>query len=258
MSMLKAKQRQTLKRTSSCPDMHQILEIVAAKNKNYYPNHPEEEELSGKSNIKTIDEVSADDAAGDETMIQDDSCAAKAVNASVQTDEFLVSPYEHLFPFVIPQWIPNSAAADNSRKMPTGGDTPTPYLLLDHYVEAAYKSTGDQGGGIETDLGKLREEIALLHSQLLYERHRRETLGLRNRRLLGKTKSSRVLEEQNTSLVSLVFSLFFINQLHTYFRMIVCKSPPLKCPFCQSNLNNCAKRSIRVTKNIFSKNVSGT
>ena len=257
MSMLKAKQRQTLKRTSSCPDMHQILEIVAAKNKNYYPNHPEEEELSGKSNIKTIDEVSADDAAGDETMIQDDSCAAKAVNASVQTDEFLVSPYEHLFPFVIPQWIPNSAAADNSRKMPTG-DTPTPYLLLDHYVEAAYKSTGDQGGGIETDLGKLREEIALLHSQLLYERHRRETLGLRNRRLLGKTKSSRVLEEQNTSLVSLVFSLSFINQLYTYFRMIVCKSPPLKCPFCQSNLNNCAKRSIRVTKNIFSKNVSGT
>ena len=215
MSMLKAKQRQTLKRTSSCPDMHQILEIVAAKNKNYYPNHPEEEELSGKSNIKTIDEVSADDAAGDETMIQDDSCAAKAVNASVQTDEFLVSPYEHLFPFVIPQWIPNSAAADNSRKMPTG-DTPTPYLLLDHYVEAAYKSTGDQGGGIETDLGKLREEIALLHSQLLYERHRRETLGLRNRRLLGKTKSSRVLEEQNTSLVSLVFSLFFIkiNYIH--------------------------------------------
>ena len=40
----------------------------------------------------------------------------------------------------------------------------------------------------------------MLHNQLHYERHRREILGLRNRRLLGKTKSSRVLEEQNTSL----------------------------------------------------------
>ena len=34
----------------------------------------------------------------------------------------------------------------------------------------------------------------------MYERHRRETLGIRNRRLLGKTKSSRILEEANTAL----------------------------------------------------------
>jgi hypothetical protein len=47
----------------------------------------------------------------------------------------------------------------------------------------------------------LKEEVALLHSQLLFERHRRETLGMRNRRLLGKTRSSRILEEQNTALV---------------------------------------------------------
>jgi hypothetical protein len=31
----------------------------------------------------------------------------------------------------------------------------------------------------------LRDEIALLHSHLLYERQRREVLGARNRRLLG-------------------------------------------------------------------------
>ena len=35
---------------------------------------------------------------------------------------------------------------------------------------------------------------------MLYERHRRETLGIRNRRLLSKTKSSRILEEANTAL----------------------------------------------------------
>ena len=39
-----------------------------------------------------------------------------------------------------------------------------------------------------------------MHNQLFYERHRREVLGYRNRRLLGKTKSSRVLEEENASL----------------------------------------------------------
>ena len=37
-------------------------------------------------------------------------------------------------------------------------------------------------------------------SKVLYERHRRETLGIRNRRLLGKTKSSRILEEANAAL----------------------------------------------------------
>ena len=35
---------------------------------------------------------------------------------------------------------------------------------------------------------------------MLYERHRRETLGIRNRRLLSKTKSSRILEEANKAL----------------------------------------------------------
>lgn len=42
----------------------------------------------------------------------------------------------------------------------------------------------------------------MLHSQILYERHRREILGMRNRTLLGLTKKSRTLEEENTALVS--------------------------------------------------------
>ena len=47
--------------------------------------------------------------------------------------------------------------------------------------------------------------MTMLNQLMLFERHRRETLGLRNRRLLGKTKSSRILEEQNTALVRKVF-----------------------------------------------------
>jgi hypothetical protein len=38
----------------------------------------------------------------------------------------------------------------------------------------------------------LRDEIALLHSHLLYERQRREVLGARNRRLLGKAAATAI------------------------------------------------------------------
>jgi tuberous sclerosis protein 1 len=54
----------------------------------------------------------------------------------------------------------------------------------------------------ETENRILKAEVALLQSQLQFERHRREVLGVRNRRLLGKTRSSRILEEQNTALVN--------------------------------------------------------
>lgn len=49
----------------------------------------------------------------------------------------------------------------------------------------------------------LREEICLLRSLLLYDQHQRETIGVRNRRLLGKTRYSRILEEQNFALVKI-------------------------------------------------------
>ena len=47
-----------------------------------------------------------------------------------------------------------------------------------------------------------QNDLSLTHNLMLYERHRREILGNRNRRLLGKTKSSRILEEQNNALVT--------------------------------------------------------
>ena len=128
----------------------------------------------------------------------------KAANISVQTDEFLVSPYEHLFPFVLPQWMSNATESSNNQNGKSNERSENPYDILDQYVEAAYKSAQVDSNLVkltpEQEIKKLKDELALLHNQLHYERHRREILGLRNRRLLGKTKSSRVLEEQNTSL----------------------------------------------------------
>ena len=45
MSFMKARQKRTLKRTNSCPDWHEIEEIVAAKNK------PIAEEPNSKGNF---------------------------------------------------------------------------------------------------------------------------------------------------------------------------------------------------------------
>ena len=53
MSFMKARQKRTLKRTNSCPDWHEIEEIVAAKNK------PIIEESKSK--------YSTDDKAGNKT-----------------------------------------------------------------------------------------------------------------------------------------------------------------------------------------------
>ena len=56
-----------------------------------------------------LDDVHEDNENNDDTVIQDD----KAANVCVQTDEFLVSPYEHLFPFVLPQWMSCGAESKN-------------------------------------------------------------------------------------------------------------------------------------------------
>ena len=69
----------------------------------------------------------------------------KAANISVQTDEFLVSPYEHLFPFILPQWNSNNDKVPLSKESNNLGGraldhSENPYDILDQYVEAAYNS----------------------------------------------------------------------------------------------------------------------
>ncbi|XP_051529694.1 hamartin-like isoform X2 [Myxocyprinus asiaticus] len=50
------------------------------------------------------------------------------------------------------------------------------------------------------ELGMLRNQLLLLHNQLLYERHKREQHALRNRRLFGRIVNATALEEQNNSM----------------------------------------------------------
>ena len=54
----------------------------------------------------------------------------------------------------------------------------------------------------------LQGQVLLLHSHLLFERHKRELHAKRNRRLLGKIVKTTALEEQNAALVNYIESHF--------------------------------------------------
>ncbi|XP_067868193.1 TSC complex subunit 1b isoform X2 [Heterodontus francisci] len=57
------------------------------------------------------------------------------------------------------------------------------------------------GGSVPMDeLERLRNQLILLHNQLLYERYKREQHALRNRRLLRKILKATALEEQNLAM----------------------------------------------------------
>lgn len=51
------------------------------------------------------------------------------------------------------------------------------------------------------ELHTLRSQLLLLHSQLLYERYKREQHAVRNRRLLRRVINATALEEQNNAMV---------------------------------------------------------
>lgn len=105
-------------------------------------------------------------------------------SSGTQTDPSLnIFPYETLFPHALP-------LIGSSQLL--GKPLPPQQQLLENYIDsaAASYSTAD-----------LKTQLQILRSQLLFETGRRETLGARNRRLLGFTKNVRELEEQNLALV---------------------------------------------------------
>ncbi len=100
-------------------------------------------------------------------------------------------PYEHLFQHILPTVL--SPPVD-SRTLPS------PHVLLDLCL---IKSTSLHNASRKLDeISTLRNQGALLHGQLLFERHRREAHALRNRRLAGKCREMMTMEEKNISMVN--------------------------------------------------------
>lgn len=59
--------------------------------------------------------------------------------------------------------------------------------------------SGPAGG---EELQALRSQLLLMHSQLLYERFKRQQHAMRNRRLLRRVISATALEEQSVAMVT--------------------------------------------------------
>ena len=91
---------------------------------------------------------------------------------------------------------------------------PSPAHLLDKYLtlrvqthkrqlaiaEGSSTSQGLLNLTPAEDVDILKGQVQLLHSQLLYEKHRRELHSKRNRRLLGRIAKTTALEEQNCAM----------------------------------------------------------
>ncbi|XP_011314218.1 hamartin [Fopius arisanus] len=122
-----------------------------------------------------------------------------------QTSDLI--PYEHLLVGLLEQRHHEQQASKQSAESRL-----SPSSMLDRYIEACSRissSTGDKkrlrkkdddrDDWIE-DFGSDNPQLQMMQMQLLFERQRREVHAERNRRLLGKLRDSRALEEQNAAL----------------------------------------------------------
>lgn len=115
-------------------------------------------------------------------------------SSGTQTENIPFFSYEDLLPYALPSKL-GSAVAE---------PLPGPQRLLESYIQGAVNSRD------------LKSQVQLLRSQLLFETGRRETLGARNRRLLGHTKNMREQEEKILALVDqLNMAREEISTLHT-------------------------------------------
>lgn len=135
-------------------------------------------------------------------------------SASTQTVDWNPLPYEHLLEVAFPlveQFTQNQNGEVKPSPAPSPAPLPhqtesfprySPYAMLDKYIETVIQGHAKKPKvqGLESELKTMKEQLTLLNIQLQFERHRREALADRNRRLLGKSRSNRALEEHNSAL----------------------------------------------------------
>uniref|UniRef100_A0A182YM42 Uncharacterized protein n=1 Tax=Anopheles stephensi TaxID=30069 RepID=A0A182YM42_ANOST len=132
------------------------------------------------------------------------------ITTGTQTIISWPQPYEQIFYGILQEELrfKNSISQlqhdQQVQKAAANGGRLDPYALLDQYIETCAKSraTLAENGSRTATLPEsyYQDHIRLLHLQLQYERHRREIHAERNRRLLGKSRKIRALEQNNEAL----------------------------------------------------------
>lgn len=184
-----------VRRANSCPEMKK--------------NYPLTSTTEVKVTLDESDELSAESNATPVPANGIDITTTCSSTVATQTLDLWPMPYEHLFLGIFP-------LMETSELKPSPAPSPapnyytdkkfSPYETLDKYIEQASKTQELSQVGKLTPLREtsetkaLKEQLKLLHIQLQYERHRREVHAIRNRRLLGESRSNRALEEHNAAL----------------------------------------------------------
>ncbi|XP_018331114.1 hamartin isoform X2 [Agrilus planipennis] len=182
-----------VRRANSCPEMKKSQSV------------PTKESIS--KTLLEADEEAGKDNQNDAVSLTNGLCLKEEKRqlaiAETQTENFWPMPYEHLFLGIFPLLEGNADVKISPTPSPAPynvqqdkSSTASPYEILDRYLEVAINSNSNDRDVVR----HLREQLQLLHQQLLFERHRRETHALRNRRLLADSRSIRALEEHNSAL----------------------------------------------------------
>lgn len=141
----------------------------------------------------------------EKTSLQRSTSAKSYISSGMQTDPLV---YELLLCSVLPpvEQIQQHSAPPDVTSPPTFREEQiiisSPRAALDSYIESTVKSLNErQKQGVDNgEMRQLKEQLILLSLQLQFERHRREVHAERNRRLLGRYRENRVLEEHNSAL----------------------------------------------------------
>lgn len=192
-----------VRRTNSCPEIEKTPAI------DLKVDCTVEEREEFEDCLQNEDATTPQNSIGEEALVNGCNhiqCRPEMVSEGTQTTEG--APYEHLFMSVFPTMDGHSSSAPSPaplssqhETMQTKPENISPQAQLDHFLwsilENRPKSSGMEAESIEN---KLKEQIMLLNIQLQFERQRREVHAERNRRLLGRSRNNRALEEVKTAL----------------------------------------------------------
>ncbi|KAJ9597282.1 hypothetical protein L9F63_011853, partial [Diploptera punctata] len=224
-----------VRRANSCPEMKKCPALPGTE-ANIDKTLEEREELeeleivlkSDGAESELVKAVVNGKGEDSEHQVQESEVSTKEINlkqmvtSGTQTvDHWSPLPYEHLFLGAFPP-VEQQTHSQNGEVKPSPAPSPaplchhaellprySPYAMLDKYIETVIQGNAKDDkdakksktqGQLETELKTVKDQLTLLNIQLQFERHRREAHAERNRRLLGKSKTNRALEEHNSAL----------------------------------------------------------
>ncbi|KAK7573363.1 hypothetical protein V9T40_010554 [Parthenolecanium corni] len=206
-----------VRRTHSCPEIkkNSPSTIFASTSLNKPPRQPVPEE--NEDNDDTIVSSSEMETNGNDTSVNAVAVTEtkyEKICSSSQTEDIqpLHFPYEHLFLDVFPPLHPTCSAdhispteSENSfeEKSTIYEKVCSPSKILQKFIEAAIQCHTDKmskSAFQPYDAKFLANQLKLMSIQLQFEEHRREIHAERNRRLLGRSRRNKTLEEYNNAL----------------------------------------------------------